>query len=149
MDSDALLKLENQICFPLYAASRLITRLYQPYLEAWGLTYPQYLVLLFLWEKEKGYVQQIAQSLFLETNTVTPLLKRMEQAQWIERRRCVEDERKVEVLLTQKGRDLKAEAHCLPQRLVSHLNLSLEELHHLKVQLQKITETLEKVEDKK
>src|SRR5512133_2652142 len=97
------LKLSNQICFPLYAASRLITREYQPYLDKMEITYPQYLVLLVLWETDGIPVNEIAQKLILNTNTITPLLKRMETQGLITRKRSENDERKVIVCLTGKG----------------------------------------------
>jgi MarR family transcriptional regulator, organic hydroperoxide resistance regulator len=102
------LKLNNQICFPLYATSRLITREYQPYLDALDLTYPQYLVLLVLWETDRISVNDIAQKLILNTNTLTPLLKRMEIQGLVSRQRFGKDERKVIVQLTEKGQALKA-----------------------------------------
>ena len=97
------LKLENQLCFPVYAASRLITQEYQPYLNELGITYPQYLVLMLLWEKGEMHVNDIAKKLILNTNTITPLLKRMEQQGIIQRQRSTTDERKVAVSLTEEG----------------------------------------------
>ena len=99
----AQLKLENQICFPLYAASRLVTREYQPHLDKLGITYPQYLVLMVLWENNGLTVNDISEKLILNTNTLTPLLKRMEKQQLLSRRRDVADERKVLISLTEKG----------------------------------------------
>jgi DNA-binding MarR family transcriptional regulator len=96
------LKLENQLCFPVYAASRLITRIYQPYLDEIGITYPQYLVLLVLWEKDEVTVNEISRKLILNTNTTTPLLKRLEAQGLVSRRRSGEDERKVIIALTAK-----------------------------------------------
>ena len=97
------LKLENQICFPIYAASRLITREYQPLLDELGLTYPQYLVLMVLWENDGLPVNEIGRRLILNTNTVTPLLKRMETQGLVTRRRSADDERRVIVALTPQG----------------------------------------------
>jgi MarR family transcriptional regulator, organic hydroperoxide resistance regulator len=111
------LKLSNQLCFPVYAASRLITREYQPHLEKLGITYPQYLVLLVLWETDKISVNEIASKLILNTNTITPLLKRMEQQGIITRKRSEKDERKVMVALTKKGRDMKLKASEIPTEL--------------------------------
>jgi MarR family transcriptional regulator, organic hydroperoxide resistance regulator len=115
------LKLENQVCFPVYAASRLITREYQPYLDRLGITYPQYLVMMILWEKDGVPVNDIAKKLILNTNTITPLLKRMEQQGILERRRSAEDERKVIVHLTTKGRQLQEVAALIPQQLAGSL----------------------------
>ena len=100
-------KLDNQICFRLYTASRLITQAYHPLLAAQGLTYPQYLVMMVLWEKDEQPVNDIAKRLMLETNTVTPLLKRMEAEGFLTRTRGREDARQMIVKLTKKGRDLQ------------------------------------------
>ena len=132
------LKLENQLCFPVYAASRLITREYQPHLEKLGITYPQYLVLMLLWETDGRTVNEIAQRLILNTNTVTPILKRMEALGLIARRRSDEDERRVIVSLTPKGMQLREEAARIPEQLVEGLvtdEMGLEDLHRLKEQL--------------
>jgi MarR family transcriptional regulator, organic hydroperoxide resistance regulator len=129
------LKLENQLCFPVYAASRLITREYQPHLDKLGLTYPQYLVLLILWEKDGLPVNDIAKKLILNTNTITPLLKRMEQHGLIKRERSTEDERKVFVLLTAKGIHLKEQASMLSEGLIIRLlnsELKVDDLIRLK-----------------
>jgi len=135
------LKLENQLCFPVYAASRLITREYQPLLDELEITYPQYLALMVLWEKDIQTVNDIAKKLFLNTNTITPLLKRMEQQKLIERKRSIQDERKVIVQLTEKGQLLKEKASKIPEALVSRLSesdLNLEDLIQLKAGLNNI-----------
>jgi DNA-binding MarR family transcriptional regulator len=132
------LKLENQLCFPVYAASRLITREYQPYLEKLGITYPQYLVLMILWENDRLPVTDIARKLILNTNTITPLLKRMEQTGLIARKRSPEDERKVMIELTDKGRAMQEEAARIPEALVNQLikgDLKAGELTGLKERL--------------
>ncbi len=98
------LRLSNQLCFPVYAASRLIIREYQPYLDKLRITYPQYLVLMVLWENDGITVNDITDKLVLKTNTVTPLLKRMESLGIISRNRSGEDERKVLITLTEKGK---------------------------------------------
>jgi len=137
MDYDKL-KLENQLCFPLYAASRLVIREYQPYLDKLGITYPQYLVLMVLWETDGITVNDISQKLILNTNTITPLLKRMESNQIIERIRSKEDERKVIIRLTEKGRNLRIEAAEIPEKLVEGIkndNMNLNELLALKDKL--------------
>jgi len=139
------LKLENQLCFPLYAASRLVIQEYQPYLDKLGITYPQYLVLMVLWETDSIVVSEITRRLILNTNTITPLLKRMETQGIITRRRSNEDERKVIVTLTPKGKQLQAEAASIPERLVAGLvssNIKLEELQQLKNQLNEIIQIL-------
>ena len=111
------LKLDNQLCFPLYAVSRLMTKAYQPLLAELGLSYPQYLVLLVLWETDKIPVMQIGEKLFLSSNTLTPLLKRMETGGIITREKSREDERVVLVCLTPKGEALEEKAAMVPQQL--------------------------------
>lgn len=108
-------KLENQLCFRLYTASRLITQAYYPLLEEFGLTYPQYLVLLVLWEKDQQPVNDIAKRLVLETNTVTPLLKRMETEGIVTRSRGEKDARQTIVKLTKNGRDLQKKLIDVPE----------------------------------
>ncbi len=132
------LKLGNQICFPLYAASRLITREYQPYLEKMDITYPQYLVLLVLWETDGITVNEIAQKLILNTNTITPLLKRMETQGIISRKRSERDERKVMVCLTGKGTEMKSAAAGIPEELGRKIitdKITISELTELKTRL--------------
>ncbi|HCM60069.1 MAG TPA: MarR family transcriptional regulator [Bacteroidales bacterium] len=132
------LKLENQLCFPVYAASRLITREYQPFLDRLGITYPQYLVLMILWEEDGMPVNDIAKKLILNTNTITPLLKRMEHQGIVKRKRSGEDERKVIVQLTAKGRELQEEARMIPEKLASRLlegDLKVDDLIRLKESL--------------
>ena len=108
------LKLNNQLCFRLYTASRLITQAYHPLLSGIGLTYPQYLVMMVLWEQDAQPVNDIAKKLYLETNTVTPLLKRMEVEGFISRSKGKADARQVIVKLTPKGRELESQASCIP-----------------------------------
>lgn len=136
------LKLENQLCFPLYALSRLITREYQPYFDQIGITYPQYLVFMVLWEQEDGMtVNEISRKLILNTNTITPLLQRMEKLGFVERRRSQSDERKVQVLLTEKGKQLRVQAAEIPLQLATTIQegpLSPSELLTLKEQLCKL-----------
>jgi DNA-binding MarR family transcriptional regulator len=133
------LKLENQICFPFYAIYRLITRAYQPYLENLGITYPQYLVLLVLWEEDEVSVQYITEKLILNTNTVTPLLKRMESIGLIKRQKSKGDERRVIISLSKKGRGLKKEAALIPEKLMENIaysNVNLKELISTRNKLQ-------------
>ena len=112
-------KLENQLCFRLYTASRLITQVYHPLLSEHGLTYPQYLVLLVLWEKDEQPVNDIAKRLVLETNTVTPLLKRMEAEGIVTRSQGKKDARQTIVKLTKKGRDLQKKLTDVPETVGS------------------------------
>jgi MarR family transcriptional regulator, organic hydroperoxide resistance regulator len=125
------LKLENQLCFPLYTASRLVVRSYTPLLDKLGITYPQYLVLLVLWEHNVLTVTQITKLLLLETSTLTPLLKRLEKTGFIWRKRSDTDERVVMVGLTEEGMKLKNEACSIPEQMVSGLNFAQEELTEL------------------
>ena len=118
------LKLENQVCFPVYTSSRLIIREYQPLLEKLGITYTQYLVLMVLWEQDGIPGSEISGKLVLNTNTLTPLLKRMEAQGILERRRDPGDERKVLITLTGKGREMMEEASEIPGKLADGLNTS-------------------------
>lgn len=143
------LKLKNQLCFPVYAASRLIIREYQPYLDKLGITYPQYLVLIVLWENDDITVNKIAQTLILNTNTVTPLLKRMESLNIVTRKRSSEDERRVIVSLTEKGHKMKFEAASIPEELVKKLDksdLTIEQLLELKSLLGTLIKSLNEKE---
>lgn len=107
-------KLDNQLCFRLYTASRLLTQAYHPFLSGYGITYPQYLVLLVLWEQDAQPVNDIAKRLYLETNTVTPLLQRMEKEGIISRNKGKKDARQMIVSLTGKGKQLQEELSCVP-----------------------------------
>ena len=111
------LKLDNQLCFRLYTASRLITQAYHPLLQEIGLTYPQYLVMMVLWEQDAQPVNDIAKKLYLETNTVTPLLTRMEAEGLISRIKGEADARQVIVRLTPRGRSLENRADCIPFKM--------------------------------
>lgn len=141
------LKLENQLCFPVYAASRLITREYQPFLEKLKITYPQYLVLMVLWGNDSIPVNDITKKLILNTNTITPLLKRMEQQGLIIRNRSDKDERKVLINLTEEGNKLKIEASQIPEELIKRLSdseLKIEDLIKLKESLNSLISFLSK-----
>jgi DNA-binding MarR family transcriptional regulator len=147
------LKLENQICFPLYAASRLIIRAYQEDLDKMGITYPQYLVLMVLWEHDELTVNEIAEKLILNTNTITPLLKRMEAQHILTREPSKIDQRKVIVKLTEQGNKLQIEASEIPFRLLNKLNVTMNEAElaeamDLKRKLYDLIQALEKVEKK-
>lgn len=117
-DNAPELYLENQLCFPLYATSRLTTKLYAPYLEEMGITYPQYLVLLTLWQFGEQSVKTIGERLYLESNTLTPLLKRLEQKALLSRTRSKTDERTVVIALTPTGQELKNKAVQIPGKIV-------------------------------
>ncbi len=125
---DDILKLDNQLCFPLYAASRLVVQAYGPYLKKLGLTYPQYLVLMILWESDGKSVQEIGALLYLDSGTLSPLLKRMADAGFIERRKGAADERIVENWLTEKSKNIKGEAAMIPVQLLCSMGMQMEEL---------------------
>jgi DNA-binding MarR family transcriptional regulator len=137
--------LSNQLCFPLYAASRLTTKLYTPYLEELGITYPQYLVMLTLWQHEHLTVKEIGEKLFLESNTLTPLLKRLEQKELIKRTRSKMDERTVEISLTAQGEELKEEAKHIPEKIAEsfgEIAIDKEGLDELRTTLFGLLDTL-------
>ena len=139
------LKLGNQICFPIYAASRLITRAYQPLLEKLALTYPQYLVMMVLWENDQVSVNTITDKLILNTNTVTPLLKRMEVQGLITRRRSKADERSRTISLTEKGLKLREQAAEVPMQLAEKLDvgeLDIDEIIDLRDKLNRLIEAI-------
>lgn len=136
------LHLDNQLCFALYAASRAMTAAYAPLLDELGLTYPQYLVMLVLWERDGERVSQIGERLHLDSATLTPLLKRLETRTLIERRRSTADERVVEVYLTAAGKRLERKASAIPGCMLQKAQLSLAELAKLRAQVQALTEKL-------
>ncbi|BFT70232.1 MULTISPECIES: MarR family winged helix-turn-helix transcriptional regulator [Paenibacillus] len=136
--NEELLKLDNQLCFSLYASSRAITRMYRPFLEDLGITYPQYLVLLVLWDQKESTVKELSEKLDLDSGTLTPMLKRMETQKLVERKRSIEDERVVNIVITETGLALYEKAFCIPQTLLESSGLSLEEIHNFNVQLKRI-----------
>lgn len=131
-----LLLLDRQVCFPLYAASNLLNRLYRPVLAQFNLTYPQYLVMLVLWETSPCTVGELGQKLFLDSGTLTPLLKRLAASGLVDRQRDPQDERRVLIALTQQGHALKQQAAIIPETLASQLQLSTEQLDQLRNQVQ-------------
>lgn len=140
--SDAMLQLDNQLCFALYSASLAMTRVYKPLLDALGLTYPQYLALLVLWEKDGLMVSELGDTLFLDSGTLTPLLKRMESSGLITRIRAVQDERRVHISLTARGRELKTQAAAIPGCILSASQCSIPELVSLTQQVQALRNRL-------
>ncbi|SEL09048.1 DNA-binding transcriptional regulator, MarR family [Roseateles sp. YR242] len=132
------LHLDHQLCFALYASSLAMTKLYKPLLAPLGLTYPQYLVMLVLWEAEGLAVSALGQRLGLDSGTLTPLLKRLEALALIERRRSTKDERRVDIFLTDEGRGLRARALSIPEQLACASACSLDELQTLTRQLQNL-----------
>lgn len=138
MSSSEFLKLENQLCFSLYASSRAITRMYRPFLEELGITYPQYLVLLVLWEQKESTVKELSEKLDLDSGTLTPMLKRMEAQKLLVRNRSQEDERVVLIHITEMGQALYEQALCIPQTLFASSGLSPEEITNFNTQLKRI-----------
>ncbi|AJW62296.1 Organic hydroperoxide resistance transcriptional regulator [Elizabethkingia miricola] len=136
------LKLDNQICFPVYALSREIVSRYRPLLDQLDITYPQYLVLLVLWEHQEQSVSQIGEKLYLDSGTLTPLLKRLEQKNLVTRSRSKEDERIVKIKLTSEGQSLQKKAASIPKQLFEDMKVPEEELKQLKTTIEKILTTL-------
>ena len=137
------LKLDKQLCFPLYAASNLLVKVYRPLLEPLGLTYSQYLVMLVLWERDSVSVGDLGHCLYLDSGTLTPLLKRMENSGFINRRRDSNDERRVLVTLTTKGSEIKELAVNIPNKLSEQLNIS--DISELRSEIQSLVQSLAKV----
>ncbi len=135
-NSNQFLELDKQLCFALYSASLAMTKLYKPLLAALGLTYPQYLVLLVLWERDGLMVSELGARLFLDSGTLTPLLKRLQVAGLVTRIRAVDDERRVHITLTPAGRKLKAGAAGIPACVVAATRCPLPELVSLTRQVQ-------------
>ncbi len=136
-----VLKLENQICFPLYACARQIVRLYTPYLNELGITYTQYITLMVLWEKGDVPIKELTKALYLDTGTMTPLLRKMEQNGLITRTRSKEDERVVTISLTKEGWALREKAIKIPSAVSGCVDLPQEEVVQLYQTLHKILKT--------
>ena len=138
-DCEAL-KLSNQLCFPLYAAARHVTGLYTPHLKPLGLTYTQYLVMLVLWERDNIPVGEICERLMLDNGTLSPLLKKMQAAGYIERTRSSEDDRVVLITLTERGTALREQAKAIPRAVGSCVRLSPEKAQTLYALLYELLE---------
>ena len=130
--ADWPLQLDNQICFAVYSAAHAFNRVYKPLLDRLGLTYPQYLVMLVLWEHDDVPLKDIGERLFLDSGTLTPLLKRLEAADLVKRTRSTEDERQVLIALTPKGQALREKARAVPQAILASSACSLGELSSIK-----------------
>ncbi|WP_347452004.1 MarR family winged helix-turn-helix transcriptional regulator [Acetoanaerobium noterae] len=135
MKPEDKLKLDNQLCFAVYVASKEIIKQYKPFLDPLGLTYTQYITLLALWEKSDISVKELGQKLFLDSGTLTPLLKKLEAMNLIERVRSSDDERLIIVSLTKKGLDLKKEVIDIPDKIICSTNLNIENAVSLKKHL--------------
>jgi DNA-binding MarR family transcriptional regulator len=139
------LRLDNQICFAVYSASHAFNRVYKPLLDRLGLTYPQYLVMLVLWERDDVPVKEIGEKLFLDSGTLTPLLKRLEAARLVRRTRSSEDERQVLIALTSQGQALKEKARAVPQSILAASDCSVSELVTMKDEIVALRDRLNAV----
>jgi MarR family transcriptional regulator, organic hydroperoxide resistance regulator len=141
--AEQMLRLDNQLCFAIYSASLAMTRLYKPLLDQLELTYPQYLVMLVLWEQDGLMVSELGQRLSLDSGTLTPLLKRLEVSGYVSRIRDVQDERRVHITLTAAGRRLKARAAKVPACLMQASQCSVGELVALTQQVQQLRDRIQ------
>ncbi|MBR6288290.1 MAG: MarR family transcriptional regulator [Acholeplasmatales bacterium] len=142
MDKYDSLKLGNQLCFPLYAAAKEITRKYKPYLDKLDLTYTQYICMMVMWEHQSLNVKQLGEYLYLDSGTLTPLLKKLEEKGYIERKKKDSDERNLIITVTDKGLDLRDQALSVPQSMGSCISISSEEAELLYKVLYKILNNL-------
>ena len=136
------LKLENQLCFPLYACSKEVIRRYKPYLDKLDLTYTQYIAMMVMWEKKEVTVKELGKCLYLDSGTLTPLLKKLEEKKYVVRKRSTEDERNLIVSITQEGEALKEQAVQIPMSLRSCVNVEPKEAQQLYQLLYKLLEGL-------
>ncbi len=141
----ALPTLDQQLCFALYSASRAMTASYRPLLADLGITYPQYLVMLVVWEEERLSVGRLGERLRLDSGTLSPLLKRLESAGLIRRERSADDERVVEVVLTDAGRSLEERAHDVPRQAYLATGLSLDESADLRDAVRRLADALDEI----
>lgn len=144
MTPSEMLLLDNQLCFALYSTTLAMNKVYRKALKPLDLTYSQYLVMLILWEQDEQTVSSLGERLYLDSATLTPLLKRMESAELVSRQRAINDERHVIVSLTGKGRELKTKAAGVPKELLCAADCGLEELQSLKKQLEQLRGKLNK-----
>jgi DNA-binding MarR family transcriptional regulator len=145
MAADQPLRLDNQICFAVYSAAHAFNRVYKPLLDRLGLTYPQYLVMLVLWERDGVPLKDVGERLFLDSGTLTPLLKRLEAAQFVKRTRSTADERQVLIALTPQGLALKEKARAVPQSILAATACSVGELLSLKNEIVALRDRLNAV----
>lgn len=135
------LKLENQLCFPLYACAKEVVRRYTPLLEPLGLTYTQYIAMMVMWEHKSISVRNMGRLMFLDSGTLTPMLKKMEKAGWIQRKRSEEDERIVMITITEKGEKLQEEASDIPSEMAGCIAIGNDEAMQLYALLHKLMKT--------
>lgn len=143
--ADAPLLLGNQLCFAIYSTAHAFNRVYKPLLDRLGLTYPQYLVMLVLWERDGVPLKNIGERLFLDSGTLTPLLKRLEAAQLVKRTRSTADERQVLIALTSQGHSLREKARALPQSILAASACSIADLSAMKEELVALRDRLNAV----
>ena len=148
MTGASSLTLDQLLCFSIYSTGHAFNRIYKPLFDRIGLTYPQYLVMVVLWQEDGQTVRSIGKKLFLESNTLTPLIKRLESAGFVSRNRDREDERQVRVVLTQKGRDLQQDAQDVPRCVFDACGLDLDEVIDLNNKLIKLRTSLENAADR-
>jgi len=141
-ERDEHLKLDKQLCFALYAASKAMTQAYRPFLQKLGLTYPQYLVFLVLWEEDGISLKALGTRLYLDSGTLTPLLKRLEKHSLIERRRFEKDEREIRICLTDAGRALKGQARSIPERISCQLAFDQETISKVRKEINKLLQAI-------
>ncbi len=142
MEKNNNLKLENQICFPLYACSKEIIKRYKPFLDEIDLTYTQYITMMVLWDKEKINIKELGEYLFLDSGTLTPLLKKLESKGYIQRQRSIEDERNVIITITKLGIDLQNKAENIPLQMGQCIKIEKEDAIQLYRILYKILEQM-------
>lgn len=142
-ETDGVRNLEELLCFAVYSANHAFNRVYKPMLDRLGLTYPQYLVLVLLWEEDDRTVGTLGRKLFLESNTLTPLLKRMEGMGLVERRRDPEDERQVRIRLTDKGRAVRDQAADIPRCILEASGMSIDALQGMKTEIDFLRDNLD------
>ena len=147
-DYHEAMKLANQLCFPLYAASRNVINLYTPWLKPLGLTYTQYIVFLVLWEKDGITVGDLCEKLMLDNGTVSPLIKKMQQAGYVEKKRSKEDERVVVITLTEEGKALQEKVKDIPGKVASCIELPIEKVQKLYTLLNELLENQRQKETK-
>jgi DNA-binding MarR family transcriptional regulator len=145
--ADQPLRLDNQICFAIYSTAHAFNRVYKPLLDRLGLTYPQYLVMLVLWDRDGVPVKDIGERLFLDSGTLTPLLKRLEAAHLVKRTRGTEDERQVLIALTPQGQALRDKARAVPQSILAAAACSISELSAMKNDIIALRDRLNAVMD--
>jgi DNA-binding MarR family transcriptional regulator len=144
MTNNDVLKLENQLCFSIYAASRAITKIYRPFLDTLGITYPQYLVMLVLWENNTLSLKELGNILYLDSGTLTPLLKRLEGMALIRRERSREDERVLCVSITEKGMEMRQQAITIPECILDAMTVDISLLVSLKKEMDELLISLKK-----